>query len=196
MYEKEFSLSFLYPFSTQYYRKFGYEVGAENRVWTVPLQDMKTMDVGGRDVYKRQGIGDVTLPLPEVVVSAFQAAVLEQGTKAGFHGYGPEQGYAFLREAVRNYYMSYGVELEMEDIFISDGAKSDVGNILDLFDRDNQVLIPDPVYPVYRLSLIHIYLSGKKAAENGAQSRWQPAAGAHARPGTCLLYTSSASWNI
>ncbi|RAQ29297.1 LL-diaminopimelate aminotransferase [Hydrogeniiclostridium mannosilyticum] len=98
----------------------------------------------------RMGIGDVTLPLPEVVVSAFQAAVLEQGTKAGFHGYGPEQGYAFLREAVRNYYMSYGVELEMEDIFISDGAKSDVGNILDLFDRDNQVLIPDPVYPVYR----------------------------------------------
>ena len=70
----------------------------------------------------RMGIGDVTLPLPEVVVSAFQAAVLEQGTKAGFHGYGPEQGYAFLREAVRNYYMSYGVELEMEDIFISDGA--------------------------------------------------------------------------
>ena len=97
----------------------------------------------------RMGIGDVTLPLPEVVVSAFQAAVLEQGTKAGFHGYGPEQGYAFLREAVRNYYMSYGVELEMEDIFISDGAKSDVGNILDLFDRDNLVLIPDPVYPVY-----------------------------------------------
>ena len=114
----------------------------------------------------RMGIGDVTLPLPEVVVSAFQAAVLEQGTKAGFHGYGPEQGYAFLREAVRNYYMSYGVELEMEDIFISDGAKSDVGNILDLFDRDNLVLIPDPVYPVYLDTNVMcgrkiIYMQGK-----------------------------------
>ena len=97
----------------------------------------------------RLGIGDVTRPLCPAVVEAMQEAVREMGEAATFRGYGPEQGYDFLRSAVRDYYAARGVSLELEEIFISDGAKSDLGNILDLFARENTVLIPDPVYPVY-----------------------------------------------
>ena len=98
----------------------------------------------------RMDIGDVTLPICEKAAKAFSEAALEQGDAKTFHGYGPEQGYDFLREAIRDYYQSFGVKLDANEIFISDGAKSDLGNILDLFDADNTVLIPDPVYPVYR----------------------------------------------
>ena len=66
-----------------------------------------------------------------------------------FHGYGPEQGYDFLKESLQGYYASHGVKLDLDEIFVSDGAKSDVGNILDIFSTDNLVLVPDPVYPVY-----------------------------------------------
>ena len=97
----------------------------------------------------RLGIGDVTRPLCKAVISALHKAVDEMGVQETFRGYGPEQGYDFLREAVKKYYSERNVELEMEEIFISDGAKSDVGNILDLFDTLNTVLVPDPVYPVY-----------------------------------------------
>ncbi len=97
----------------------------------------------------RLGIGDVTLPLCPAVVSAMQEAVQEMGKAGSFHGYGPEQGYPFLKEAVRGYYQNRGISLDEDEIFISDGAKSDLGNILDLFSADNTVLIPDPVYPVY-----------------------------------------------
>ncbi|MBC8536224.1 LL-diaminopimelate aminotransferase [Feifania hominis] len=97
----------------------------------------------------RLGIGDVTRPLCPAVVRALEEASREMGTPEGFHGYGPEQGYDFLREAVALYYSSHGVTLSADEIYISDGAKSDLGNILDLFDADNRVLIPDPVYPVY-----------------------------------------------
>ena len=97
----------------------------------------------------RLGIGDVTKPLCNSVVEALKNACAEMGTAAGFHGYGPEQGYDFLKDKIKNYYKSHNVELNSEEIFISDGAKSDLGNILDLFDEDNTVLIPDPVYPVY-----------------------------------------------
>ena len=97
----------------------------------------------------RMGIGDVTLPLCNAVVEAMKTAVLEMGEKATFRGYGPEQGYDFLRDAVRDYYGERGISLDSDEIFISDGAKSDLGNILDLFATDNTVLIPDPVYPVY-----------------------------------------------
>lgn len=98
----------------------------------------------------RLGIGDVTRPVASAVIRAMTAAVEEEGRSESFRGYGPEQGYVFLREAVQAYYQRFDVTLPIEDIFISDGAKSDLGNILDLFDRDNTVLIPDPVYPVYR----------------------------------------------
>lgn len=97
----------------------------------------------------RLGIGDVTLPLAPAVVKAMNKAVDEMGTQETFRGYGPEQGYGFLKEAIQNYYAQRNVELASDEIFISDGAKSDVGNILDLFDKDNIVLVPNPVYPVY-----------------------------------------------
>lgn len=97
----------------------------------------------------RLGIGDVTLPLAPVVVEAMQKAAAEMGVKESFRGYGPEQGYDFLHEALVKYYADFGVSLESSEIFISDGAKSDCGNITDLFDDANVILVPDPVYPVY-----------------------------------------------
>nr|WP_302598310.1 LL-diaminopimelate aminotransferase [uncultured Cellulosilyticum sp.] len=97
----------------------------------------------------RMGIGDVTRPLVPAVLSAMHSAVDEMGQKETFKGYGPEQGYNFLHEAVQNYYAKMGVSLETDEIFISDGAKSDVGNITDIFGNENIVMIPDPVYPVY-----------------------------------------------
>ena len=98
----------------------------------------------------RLGIGDVTLPLCDAVIEAFHAAVSEMGKKETFRGYGPEQGYDFLRDAIRDYYKAEdGVVLDSSEIFISDGAKSDLGNILDIFSKENSVLVPDPVYPVY-----------------------------------------------
>ena len=97
----------------------------------------------------RLGIGDVTLPLVPAVVEALESASREMGVKETFHGYGPEQGYGFLKDAIRDYYAAKGVSLESDEIFISDGAKSDLGNILDIFSTDNTVLVPDPVYPVY-----------------------------------------------
>lgn len=97
----------------------------------------------------RLGIGDVTIPLCPAVIEAGVKAVKEMGDAATFRGYGPYEGYEFLRAAVKDYYAKRGVELGMDEIFISDGAKSDIGNIVDLFSADNTVLVPDPVYPVY-----------------------------------------------
>lgn len=97
----------------------------------------------------KMGIGDVTLPLCDAVVQAMKTAADEMGKAETFRGYGPEQGYDFLKEKIRAYYAKIGVELAPDSIFISDGAKSDLGNILDIFSKDNTVLIPDPVYPVY-----------------------------------------------
>ena len=97
----------------------------------------------------RLGIGDVTRPLVPAVIDALHKAVDEMGAAQTFRGYGPEQGYGFLHDAVQGYYKSFGVTLDSSEIFISDGAKSDVANITDLFDKANTVLVPDPVYPVY-----------------------------------------------
>ena len=97
----------------------------------------------------RMGIGDVTLPLMPSVISSLRSAVEEMADASTFRGYGPEQGYGFLRDAIRAYYVRFGVQLDPDEIFVSDGAKSDLGNITDLFSADNTVLIPDPVYPVY-----------------------------------------------
>lgn len=97
----------------------------------------------------RLGIGDVTLPLTKSVIKALHEAVDSQAVSETFKGYGPEQGYAFAQEAIADYYARNGVEVKVSDIFISDGAKSDTGNITELFAKDNVVLVPDPVYPVY-----------------------------------------------
>ena len=97
----------------------------------------------------RLGIGDVTQPLAKCVVKAMHDAADEMGTKAGFHGYGPEQGYPFLKQAIQGYYAGRGTKIAEDEIFISDGAKSDLANVLGLFDVDNTVLVPDPVYPTY-----------------------------------------------
>ncbi len=98
----------------------------------------------------RLGIGDVTLPLAPAVVSALHDAVEEQAQSATFAGYGPEQGYAFLREAIaEGEYGVIGVSLDADEVFIGDGAKSDTGNIQELFAADAKVAVADPVYPVY-----------------------------------------------
>lgn len=95
------------------------------------------------------GIGDVTLPLAPVVVEALKKGADELGVKETFKGYPDYEGYAFAREAVAGYYASFGVTVSPDEIFISDGAKSDTGNIGDIFGTDNVVLVTDPVYPVY-----------------------------------------------
>ncbi|HBW48117.1 TPA: LL-diaminopimelate aminotransferase [bacterium] len=98
----------------------------------------------------RLGIGDVTEPLPRSIVSAFKKAVKEMKKKKTFRGYGPEQGYDFLIEKIiENDYRARGVELDKDEIFVSDGSKCDTGNIQELFSVDNVVALEDPVYPVY-----------------------------------------------
>ena len=97
----------------------------------------------------RLGIGDVTKPLCPSVIEGLHKAVDEMSNQKTFKGYGPEQGYDFLRQNIKSYYQQRNISLNLNEIFISDGAKSDIGNILDIFDKDNNVLIPDPVYPVY-----------------------------------------------
>lgn len=102
----------------------------------------------GKKVLKL-GIGDVTLPLAPAVIAALHGAVDEMAVKETFKGYGPYEGYDFLRNAIKGYYASFGVDVGADEIFVSDGAKSDLGNILDIFAKENTVLVPDPVYPVY-----------------------------------------------
>ncbi len=117
----------------------------------------------------RLGIGDVTLPLGSLAIEGLHEGVDAMASAETFKGYGPEQGYEFLRKAISEYYARNGAEVEPADIFISDGAKSDTGNISELFSNDNVILIPDPVYPVYVDSNLmggkHVtYISGN--AEN------------------------------
>ena len=94
-------------------------------------------------------IGDVTRPLARVITDEMKAAAEEMSHAETFHGYGAEQGEQFLREAIAGYYRQRGIAVEPEDVFVSDGAKCDLGNLCDLFDADNTVLLPNPVYPVY-----------------------------------------------
>jgi LL-diaminopimelate aminotransferase len=96
------------------------------------------------------GIGDVTEPLPEACRAAMTAAVEEMGDRATFKGYGPEQGYAWLREKIAAHdFQARGCDIDASEIFISDGSKCDTGNILDIFGKDNAIAVTDPVYPVY-----------------------------------------------
>ena len=98
----------------------------------------------------RLGIGDVTEPLPEACRSAMKAAIDEMGTREGFHGYGPEQGYLWLREAIAKHdFQARGCQISAEEIFVSDGSKCDSANILDILGEGNRIAVTDPVYPVY-----------------------------------------------
>lgn len=98
----------------------------------------------------RLGIGDVTEPLPAACIAAMHAAVDEMAQRETFRGYGPEQGYDFLREAITQHeYRARGVDVSADEIFVSDGSKCDTGNILDIFGADNRIAVQDPVYPVY-----------------------------------------------
>ena len=112
----------------------------------------------GKDII-RMGIGDVTQPLPPAILKAFHEGVEEMGHKDTFKGYGPEQGYDFLREAIaENDYRLRGVEISPDEIFVSDGSKCDTGNIQEIFGNDNIIAICDPVYPVYADTTV---MSGK-----------------------------------
>jgi len=107
------------------------------------------------------GIGDVTRPLVPAVLDAMHKAVDEMGTIEGFHGYGPEEGYDFLREAiVKNDFLSRGIKIDKSEVFVNDGAKSDTGNIQELVRWDNSVGVTDPIYPVYIDSNIMIGRAG------------------------------------
>ena len=98
----------------------------------------------------RCGIGDVTEPLPEAVRIAMHKAVDELGSRESFRGYGPEQGYDFLRHTIaENDYRAHGIDVADDEIFVSDGSKCDCGNILDILGGDNRIAVMDPVYPVY-----------------------------------------------
>ena len=98
----------------------------------------------------RLGIGDVTHALPPACIAAFHQAVDEMSADASFRGYGPEQGYAFLRQAIaENDFNARGADIDADEIFVSDGAKCDTGNIQEIFDAHARIAIPDPVYPVY-----------------------------------------------
>ena len=114
------------------------------------------------------GIGDVTRPIPEVVLQAIHKATDEQASSETFRGYGPEQGYEFLREKIKEYdYKSRNVDIDIDEIFVSDGAKCDCGNIVDILAQDNKVAITDPVYPVYLDTNVMSGRSGKYDKETG-----------------------------
>ena len=118
----------------------------------------------------RLGIGDVTRPLPAAVTAAMHKAVDEMATAQGFHGYGPEQGYDFLRQAIAEHdYKARGVDIQPDEIFVSDGAKSDCGNIGDIFGIDNVVAVCDPVYPVY---VDTNAMAGRAGDYDAATGRW------------------------
>ena len=114
----------------------------------------------------RLGIGDVTEPLPLACREAMKTAIDAMGTAEGFHGYGPEQGYAWLREAIAQQdFQSRGCEINADEIFVSDGSKCDSSNILDILGEGNRVAVTDPVYPVYVDSNVMAGRTGDAGAE-------------------------------
>jgi LL-diaminopimelate aminotransferase len=115
------------------------------------------------------GIGDVTQPLAPAVVEALHKATDEMASGATFRGYGPERGYDFLREAiVENAFQARGINIEPNEIFVSDGAKSDTGNFQELLSKDIRIAVTDPVYPVY----VDSNVMGGRAGELGANGQW------------------------
>lgn len=132
----------------------------------------------GSDII-RLGIGDVTRPLPEAVTRAMLKAVEEMSAEKTFRGYPPEYGYDFLREKIRdNDYAARGIDIEIDEIFVSDGAKSDTGNIGDIFSAENTVAICDPVYPVY----IDTNVMGGRAGELTKDGLWSDVTYLHCSP--------------
>lgn len=118
----------------------------------------------------KMGIGDVTQPLPAAIVKAMHAAVDEMAQQETFRGYGPEQGYSFLREAIAEHdFASRGVDISADEIFISDGSKCDSGNLLDIFGHDNVIAVLDPVYPVY----VDTNVMAGRTGEADEQGRYQ-----------------------
>ena len=118
----------------------------------------------------RLGIGDVTLPIAPSIINALHDAVSEMGNKETFHGYAPDLGYDFLRNAIAEHdFKSRGCDIDADEIFVSDGAKSDCGNIEELFARDNIVAVCDPVYPVYVDSNV---MAGRTGEFNASRGIW------------------------
>ena len=116
----------------------------------------------------RLGIGDVTQPIAPAIIGALHKAVDEMGTAEGFHGYGPEQGYEFLRSVIaKEDYQARGCDINADEIFVSDGAKCDIGNIQEIFGHNNVVSVCDPVYPVHVDTNVMAGRSGKFDAEKG-----------------------------
>lgn len=116
------------------------------------------------------GVGDVTLPLAPAVIDALQAAVQEMGVKETFKGYGSTQGYEFLRKAIqREDFEKYGAKVDLDEIFINDGAKSDVGNIIELFSLNNYLAICEPTYPAYVDTNV---IAGRAGSYNAKTNRW------------------------
>lgn len=142
--------------------KAGYlfpEIGRRVSAWTEANPEKASQLI-------RCGIGDVTEPLPQAVRDAMHNAIDEQGVPETFHGYGPEQGYAFLRDAIVENQFE-GLNISADEVFISDGSKCDTGNILDIFGQGNKIAITDPVYPVYVDTNVMAGNTGD-ADENGA----------------------------
>ena len=116
----------------------------------------------------RLGIGDVTQPIAPAIIGALHKAVDEMGTAEGFHGSGPEQGYEFLRSVIaKEDYQARGCDINADEIFVSDGAKCDIGNIQEIFGQDNVIAVCDPVYPVYVDTNVMAGRSGKFNVEKG-----------------------------
>ena len=117
----------------------------------------------------RLGIGDVTLPLPPVAIEALHKATDEMAVAETFRGYGPEQGYRFLIDAIiKHDYEARGISLDPDEVFVSDGAKSDTGNIGDILSKDNRIAVTDPVYPVY----VDTNVMGCRAGERQENGSW------------------------
>lgn len=139
--------------------KAGYlfpEIGRRVRAYQAANPDQKII---------RMGIGDVVLPIPEAVRLAMHKAVDEVGTLSGFRGYGPEQGYDFLRDAIAKDYQAQGAQVNADEIFVSDGSKCDTGNIQELFALDATIALTDPVYPVYVDTNVMAGRTGEISAE-------------------------------
>lgn len=116
------------------------------------------------------GVGDVTLPLAPAVIEALQKAAAEMGDARTFHGYGSTQGYEFLRAAIRRHdFAEYGAKVDLDEIFINDGAKSDVGNIIELFSENNYIAICEPTYPAYVDTNV---IAGKAGTYDSGTNQW------------------------